>query len=384
MLNITSAQARHGKVFVATYPVANLVIPIPNFSPHGGMGLEGAYQRALAATTSGNISGMASGDAAPISVVASRDPRSASGMLDRGVMADMASASRGGIPGAMPAGGGQGNLGGNGMADFDTLIQLIENEVEPDSWADNGGTGQGQISSFPINLSLVINNTQEVHDKIVDLLEQLRHMQDLQVTIEVRFITLNDTFFERIGVNFNWQINDNIDHTGMVFGAMTAPGTPGTPGTKPTRDTRTGIFKEFGAESSVTVGFTPNNTFTADLDIPFSQNSFGLTVPQLSSFDPSAGLDYRFRHPQRHRGDLLDQCRPVGPADQRPPGPQGHAVQRPAGGRLRHVAEPVRHERNPLRGRFRGGTAAGDRRPERRDVPHRPGGGFRRADASCD
>ena len=59
--------------------------------------------------------------------------------------------------------------------------------------------------SYPIVMviaGLVISQTQEVHEQIVDLLEQLRRLQDLQVTIEVRFITLNDNFFEQIGVDF--------------------------------------------------------------------------------------------------------------------------------------------------------------------------------------
>ena len=41
------------------------------------------------------------------------------------------------------------------------------------------------------------------------MLEQLRRLQDLQVTIEVRFITLADNFFERIGVDFHFSIDDN-------------------------------------------------------------------------------------------------------------------------------------------------------------------------------
>ncbi len=290
VLNITSSQARRGEVYVQTYNVADLVVPIPNFSPHGGMGLEGAYRNAMSAVNTANVAATSGSLAGPMAVVASRDGRPASGMIDPNVLAQMSSGGRAGVP-SMPVGGGAGNLGG--MAQFDPLIDLIEQTIEPDSWSDTG-TGQGTIAPFDINLSMVVSNTQEVHEKIVDLLEQLRRMQDLQVTIEVRFITLNDTFFERIGVNFNWKLNDNIDHTGMNFGKMIDPGTPGNPGTDPTRDVRTGIFKEFGPESSVTVGYLPTNTFSADLDIPFSQNSFGLTVPQLSAFDPTAGLTTGF------------------------------------------------------------------------------------------
>ena len=69
--------------------------------------------------------------------------------------------------------------------------------------------GPGSISGFENNLSLVVSQTQEVHEQIADLLEQLRRLQDLQVTIEVRFITLADNFFERIGVDFDLSIDDN-------------------------------------------------------------------------------------------------------------------------------------------------------------------------------
>ena len=55
-----------------------------------------------------------------------------------------------------------------------------------------------------------------MHEEIADLLEQLRRLQDLQVTIEVRFITLNDNFFERIGVSFDFDINTNIPGKGLA------------------------------------------------------------------------------------------------------------------------------------------------------------------------
>ena len=80
----------------------------------------------------------------------------------------------------------------------------------PASWDHNGG--KGNIAASPTNLSLVVSQTQEVHEEIVDLLEQLRRMQDLQVTIEVRFITLSDSFFERIGVDFDFTIAKNISN----------------------------------------------------------------------------------------------------------------------------------------------------------------------------
>jgi len=56
----------------------------------------------------------------------------------------------------------------------------------------------------------VVNNTQEVQDQIVDLLKKLRELNDVQIVIEVRFITLSDDFFERVGIDFDFALNDNL------------------------------------------------------------------------------------------------------------------------------------------------------------------------------
>ncbi|MFM9194435.1 MAG: type II secretion system protein GspD, partial [Planctomycetia bacterium] len=99
--------------------------------------------------------------------------------------------------------------GGGSQADFQSLIDLIQNTVSPQTWNTVGG--QGAIQPFATNLSIVVSQTQEVHEEIADLLEQLRRLQDLQVTIEVRFIRLNDTFFERIGVDFDFNIQTGVN-----------------------------------------------------------------------------------------------------------------------------------------------------------------------------
>ena len=62
---------------------------------------------------------------------------------------------------------------------------------------------------FFLSISLIIKHTAEVHEQVADLLRQLRRLQDLQVSVEVRFITVNDTFFEFIGVDFDFQIQSD-------------------------------------------------------------------------------------------------------------------------------------------------------------------------------
>ncbi|MEO1970712.1 MAG: hypothetical protein ABGX07_04120, partial [Pirellulaceae bacterium] len=159
-------------------------------------------------------------------------------------------------------------MGGAALADFDTLINLITNTVMPDSWEENGGNGA--IEPYPANLSLVISTTQEVHEEIADLLEQLREWQDLQVTIEVRFITLNDNFFERIGIDFDVHLDDN---TGLDLETPFLPDDDG-PG--------------------LMFGLDPLGQPTADLDLQFLQEGFSSAVPTFGGFDAATVSSFGF------------------------------------------------------------------------------------------
>jgi type II secretory pathway component GspD/PulD (secretin) len=79
------------------------------------------------------------------------------------------------------------------VADFDSLIDLISSTIEPQSWGELGGGGR--IESSPTNLSLVVTQSAEVHEQITDLLTQLRRLQDVQITIEAKFISVPKFFF---------------------------------------------------------------------------------------------------------------------------------------------------------------------------------------------
>lgn len=281
VLKITSEQSRRGKLWKKTYYVADLVIPIPNFVPTSKVGLAGAIQDAH-----GNLN-MGQSGGAPQTVLASATGAQSNAVIDPSVMANLSSLS--GMPGGnansgQPMGQGPGGLGGGSMADFESLIELVQTTVQPDTWEELGGNGT--ISEYQTNLSLVINQTQEVHEEIVELLEQLRRLQDLQVTIEVRFITLNDNFFERMGVDFDFDIDDDTEKPFQVFGKQIGESTGGQPPVFDTQD------RDHG--KGVTVGLGQTGTFTQDLDIPFRQGSFGLAVPQFGGFDPAAGAQLGF------------------------------------------------------------------------------------------
>ncbi len=297
VLKITSEQMRSGDVYIVSYNVADLVVPIPNFTPSSNQGLAGAYNDAMRRvnfTGGGGFGGGVMG--APLAVMANATGARASAGIDPNIMAQMTgdggTATGGGTASTMPLGFGPGGAGGGSMADFDSLISLITATVQPESWEDVGGPGS--VEPFETNLSLVIRQTEEVHEEIVDLLEQLRRMQDLQVTIEVRFITLNDNFFERIGVDFDFDLDDDIDAPFQIFGRVIDTGDDDDDDddddlTEPTRNT---LDTDHG--KSVTVGMSQPGVFSADLDVPFQQGSFQLAVPQFGGFDATAGAQMGF------------------------------------------------------------------------------------------
>jgi general secretion pathway protein D len=292
VLKITSEQLRDNQVYPHTYNVADLVIPIPNFVP-APMGLSAAYHDAMGTIgfNVGNTSFGASGS--PLAVVASRDGKGGTGTINPNVLAQLTSPhSSGTHTQPQQQAGGPGGLGGGTQADFDSLIQLITTTVKPSSWDSVGG--QGSIAPFETNLSIVVNQTQEIHEEIVDLLEQLRRMQDLQVTIEVRFITLTDNFFERIGVNFDFTIHNNAKNQPAGFGSVVSLGQPtASPPTEPGFNTLDSSRTTSAVVGMITPGNSPSN-FTSDLDIPFTQNSYGLAVPQFGGFDATAGAQMGF------------------------------------------------------------------------------------------
>jgi general secretion pathway protein D len=271
VLKITSEQLRDTETYQIVYPVADLVIPIPNFVPDNSLGLTGLINDAHAAMGYGTGSFGAPG---PIAMVNGQRP--GQGKTPETVLAQPgmpnSAPGMGAGPASLPIGGGPGGMGGAASADFDSLIDLIISTVASDTWAENGG-GEAEIRPFPGNLSLVISQTQAVHEEIADLLEQLRRLQDLQVTIEVRFIRLNDSFFERIGIDFDMNIENR-----------NPPGGTLAPGDLPEGELPSSVVGlEEGAQFP---------GFTADLDIPFRQGSFDLAVPQFGGFQTVSNFGF--------------------------------------------------------------------------------------------
>ena len=317
VLKVTSPRLVKGEVYSVSYPVADLVIPIPNFSSDG-LGITGALRDGYSRLSPRNGASVQYGP--PPVGINGVSRASGDGTVDPASLAQFQAGGNGPAMGSTPSiPFGPATGGGGSQADFQSLIDLIQNTVSPQSWNTVGG--QGAIQPFATNLSIVVSQTQEVHEEIADLLEQLRRLQDLQVTIEVRFIRLNDTFFERIGVDFDFNIQTGVnaplnmtaiptqtngslspssssiqtapgtrsqtiglDNTGMPGVARGSGGLGGT-----TAGGTTAGGTTAGRTGGTTAGQTAAQASPSYFSIPFRQNSFGsATVPSLPGLpDPA-------------------------------------------------------------------------------------------------
>jgi type II secretory pathway component GspD/PulD (secretin) len=270
VLKITTPNHAQGQLVQRVYQVADLVIPL------------------LQATSPADtLTRLSNGQApSPIQVgtmSAGNTPYVSRSALSTGQPVGVPGA--GGDPfAAAAAGQGQGGqqVLGAGSARMpsdslaDQLIQLIKNSIKPRSWNDQGGPGT--IDYFPMTLALVINQTLDIHEQIADLLDALRRLQDQEVAVEVRFITVAEGFFERIGLDFN--INIKTDRETARFEPQITTGQ-----FKPA-----GFINDF-KPSRFIAGLTPAGTFTSDLDIPIRTSSFGQAIPPFGPFLNSPGAN---------------------------------------------------------------------------------------------
>ncbi|MFO1041329.1 MAG: hypothetical protein U0941_06050 [Planctomycetaceae bacterium] len=294
VLKITSRMRQQGELIVATYSVADLVVPVPDPS-----------NQLVDPFSSTNPVGFGGGQM-------SVPPGQGFGQVaqNQNDVFDPANPSR--------------KRNGNNRLDpdFSALSDLIVSTIAPDSWDQVGGPAS--IRSHETTLSLVIRQTQKIHEEITDLLDQLRRLQDLQVTIEVRFVTVSDRFFERIGIDFNFNIAPTtglpqVDNTGLPLGSFGSVNLPqfGLSGTQQNQQgqnqqnqqgqnqqqqgQQNAAGGKFGAGPSLNLYNNPSNpsivgmrdseNFTRDLTVPFQQGSFSVGVPTFGSYNPRAGME---------------------------------------------------------------------------------------------
>ncbi len=246
-------------MYTQPYGVKDLVIPVPNFVSDYNTGMAGALQSAYQAQTSMiavNLEDQSSVSLDGRRKIASLD--SNSNILAQ-YGAGQATAPSNLSPGMAMTNGGSSifpgtsnSMGGAALANFNELMRLIESTITPDVWANGGGSST--MMPFRGTLSLIINAPQETHEQIADLLKSLRALQNLQVSIEVRFITLQDTFFEKLGVDFDMNVDDKVRRL-------------------PREDSGPSVVVGLSSQT------TTVPTLTGDFDLQLRNGSFGVNPP---------------------------------------------------------------------------------------------------------
>lgn len=265
VLNITTDKHARGKLVQRTWPVADLVIPVDNHLVADVANL----QRVLDRNNQPNVQ---MGGTQPF------QPRNG---LQNGVPVNSGSSNPDSLrdsPGwtAQNSTTPLASTRSPGQAHTieDQLIKLITNTVAPTSWSDVGGPGT--IDYFPLGMALVINQTLDVQEQVQELLDALRRLQDLQISVEVRMISLAEAFFERIGMDFN--INLKTDRTTFEPQIVSQQFAPA------------GFVNDFSPKNFLT-GLTPAGNFTSNLDIPISNSSFGMAIPPFGGYPNIPGAD---------------------------------------------------------------------------------------------
>jgi len=274
VLKVTSKQTMSREQVKKVYNVKDLVIPIPNFVSNYNSGLAGALQAAYQAHSSTLLVRTNDSNAAQLADQRLANTSNVSLNPDLTTLGQFNNAGIPGMGGNAMGGGGFGNLGGgrgpvsgsnspfingnpnglggaNSIADPTELINLITQTIDG-AW----DTQEDKIQFFASNLSLIVSAPLETQEQITELLKQLRTLQNLQVTIEVRFITLGDNFFEKMGIDFDFNIRDK---------AINGAGLP-----RP---------EEGSASIGLTAATGTTPIPTTNLDVQFRQNSFGVTPP---------------------------------------------------------------------------------------------------------
>ncbi|MEM1211235.1 MAG: hypothetical protein AAGI68_02950 [Planctomycetota bacterium] len=78
------------------------------------------------------------------------------------------------------------------------LTQLIQDSVgDPDEWLNEESTIR------ELNGSLIIKTTADNHRETVDLLTQLREQRAIQISVESRFLTVDQNFLEEFGIDID-------------------------------------------------------------------------------------------------------------------------------------------------------------------------------------
>jgi len=264
---ITTKDKLQQNLPVVTYPVQDLVAQIPDFSEQAPrFEVANVLAAASAATSGGGGAGLFGGATAAV--------------------------------GAEPAAGSQ------------ELIAIIQRTVSSQSdptvaaWSDEGGPAAIEY----MNGLLIITQTRRGHEKISDLLEQLRRERAIMISVEARFCQVSDQFLQDITLDvdaaFIGTSNKfiNRDTTGAVVPINNPAATGGTKMANTPYNTTPGIPAAVGfpnpAGQPIIISSTSTNGMGTTTLLPlggsafanFGMNEGGMTVSGVFLDDVQVGF----------------------------------------------------------------------------------------------
>ncbi|MDR1484371.1 MAG: hypothetical protein LBT09_06070 [Planctomycetaceae bacterium] len=305
MLTITSALEARGQLSTKHYYVGDLVMPVPDFDGSSPHDMTNTIERAGRNQFQPNNRNYQWNPAIPLSMNntpmgmpnngyavnptstpnMTRTPSMVNAQISSGTMNGNGNGTTLGNPPIDP--NLQNGAAGGGGADYQMIIDLIKNVT---SWG-NSDTDGANITQFDPSMSIVVRQTEEIHSEIVDLLAQLRKLSDLQIAVEVRYITISDDYYEKMGVDFQAKIrNDGAADKIVLYGDNSSGGTDSGSSDSGSGGTSGGI----ATGNNVTVGLQGPSQFQFDLSIPITNNTYGLADPMYGGFNPDSGLRMGF------------------------------------------------------------------------------------------
>lgn len=159
----------------------------------------------------------------------------------------------------------------------DDLITTITESIDIDSW-------DGETHSVNVeNGTLIVHHNPEVQAEVASMLEDLRVPANIMIDIKVRFLRVEDSFLEDIGVDFRGLGNDSTSGSAgkgdeLVFDDFGSDaGTPGAPGTLGTGTDTGFIFTE--SDNNLNIIARSENLYSTSLgDDAILTNSGGLAL----------------------------------------------------------------------------------------------------------
>jgi general secretion pathway protein D len=181
----------HAKMVLRVYQIADLIVPLENSGTKNMLGLAPAPEPVKPAFTDYWVTPtyVAPQTPAPARAYVPYDINAVAARLD----GEPASPKPREIPVCKPT-------PDQPMAD--QLIKLIARAIAPQSWQENGG--KGTMDYHPFTMALVVKQTPAVQERIESFLAELRRLQELDVAVEVRVISVDENYLG--GVRFEFSV----------------------------------------------------------------------------------------------------------------------------------------------------------------------------------